>query len=284
MAERPKHAGALLTAPLLLLLLGCFAAPILLMAPVSLHPYVPGQGISTGWTLDNYTNVLTDGFYIEVLGRTAGLGFGTTALCLLIGYPLAYAIARARGNTATWLTLAVLFPMLVNLVVRSFGWITLLANRGVINLALMNLGVIDRPIRLLFNFTGLLIGMTHLLLPFMVLILASALRGLPRDVEAASAALGASPLKTFFLVTLPLTAPAMFVASVLVFVLSISALVTPRLLGGPTYKVMATLIYDEFMATLNWPSGAALAFVLAAITLAVVGGAGLLTRRWGGAR
>lgn len=279
-----SRAGPLLAAPLALLLLGCFAAPILLLAPVSLHPYVPGQGIGGAWTAENYVRALTDGFYLEVLGRTSVLGFGATLLCLLVGYPLAYAIARARGRLATWLTLAVVFPLLVNVVVRSFGWITLLANRGVVNQALLSLGVTVRPVRLLFNLTGLLIGMTHLLLPFMVLVLVGALRALPRDVEAASAALGAAPLKTFFLVTLPLTAPAMFVGSVLVFVLSISALVTPRLLGGPTYKVMATLIYDEFMTTLDWPSGATLAFVLAAVTLSVVGAAGLLTRRWAGAR
>ena len=118
----------------------------------------------------------------------------------------------------------------------------------------------------------------------MVMVLTASLQALPRDVEAASATLGTPPWKTFLLVTLPLTAPGIFAGSVLVFVLTVSALVTPRLLGGPAYKVMATEIYDEFLASLDWPTGAALAFTLTVVALLVVSLAGLLTRRWVAAR
>ncbi len=280
----PRAAGPLLAAPLLLLLVLVFAAPVALMLPVSLHPYVPGSGIQPGWTLANYTEIFTDPYYAETMGRTLRLGLTVTLACLLLGLPLALVLARLHGAARGLVTLLVMFPLLLNLVVRCFGWVALLANRGLVNNALRDLHLIGRPLRMMFNLTGLTIGMTHLYLPFMVLMLVAALRALPRDVEAASATLGAGPFKTFVLVTLPIAAPGMFAGSVLVFVLSISALVTPRLLGGPTYKVMATVIYDEFLSSLEWPSGAALAFVLTAATLLIVVLAGLLTRRWTAAR
>lgn len=275
-----RAAGLLLFAPLGLLLLCVFAAPVALMLPVSLHPYLPGSGIQPGWTLANYADIFTDPYYAEAMGRTLRLGLMVTLLCLVLGLPLALVLARLRGAARSVVTLLVVFPLLLNLVVRCFGWVALLANHGLVNNGLRDLGLIAAPLRMMFNLTGLTIGMTHLYLPFMVLMLTAALRALPRDVEAAAATLGAGPLRTFGLVTLPLLAPGMFAGSVLVFVLSISALVTPRLLGGPTYKVMATVIYDEFLSSLEWPSGAALAFVLTAATLLIILAAGAMTRRW----
>ncbi len=181
------------------------------------------------------------------------------------------------------LTLLVIFPMMLNLVVRSFGWIALLANRGLINNLLLQLGLIARPMKLIFNFTGVMIGSTHIYLPFMVLMLAAAIRSVPRDVEAAAATLGSSRAHVFFAVTLPLTAPGVLAGSILVFVLNVSALVVPRMLGGPTYTVMATLIYDEFMQLLDWPSGAALSFALTFIAVGVIWISSRLARRWAGA-
>lgn len=282
--ESQRPAGYLLITPLGLTLLGVFVAPLLMMIPTSLRHYDAGRGAATGWTLENYTQVVTDPYFHAVLARTFSLGALVTLICLLAGYPLAYVLARTTGAMRGWLTLLIVFPLLLNLVVRSFGWIALLANHGLLNNALMALRLVDHPLKLMFNLTGLVIGLTHIYLPFMVLVLVAALQAVPKDTEAAAATLGAGPWKTFFLVTLPLTAPGMFGGSVLVFVLTISALVTPRLLGGPAYKVMATVIYDEFLSDLDWPSGAALAFVLTAIALAVIAGAGFLTRRWTAAR
>jgi putative spermidine/putrescine transport system permease protein len=261
-------------------LLAVFVAPIAMMLPTSFRPYVPGAAAAPGWTLENYTQIATDPYFHGVLARTFTMGGVVTLVCLVAGYPLAYVMARSSGAARSWLTLLVVFPLLLNLVVRSFGWMALLANHGLVNNALVALHLIETPLKLMFNLTGLIIGLVHIYLPFMVLVLVAALQALPRDAEAASAMLGAGPLKTFFLVTLPLTAPGMFAGSVLVFVLTISALVTPRLLGGPAYKVMATVIYDEFLSDLDWPSGAALAFVLTLIALSIVAAAGLLTRRW----
>ena len=275
--------GVGLASPLLLVLLLVFVAPMLLMLPLSLHPYEAGAGgISKAWTLANYTSLVTDEYFREIIGRTLVLGFGVTAVCLLLGYPLAYYIAHAGPKMRLALTMLVIFPMLLNLVVRSFGWIALLANRGLVNNLLVDMGLIERPIRMMFNLFGLLVGMSHIFLPFMVLMLVPAIQAVSKDVKDAAYTLAASRARVFWSVTLPMTAPGILAGSILVFVLSISALVTPRMLGGPTYKVMATLIYDDFLQTLDWPSGAAMSFALTALTLAVIGVSSRLLKRWGG--
>jgi len=271
-----------LVTPALALLVLVFVAPVLLMLPLSLHEYVAGTGISPRWTLANYTQVFSDEYYREVVARTLQLGFGVTGLCLLLGYPLALTMARSTPRLRFWLTMLVIFPMLLNLVVRSFGWIALLANRGLVNNLLIDSGLIERPIKLMFNLTGVWLGMTHIFLPFMVLMLVPVIQAIPRDVEEAACTLAASRPRVFWSVTLPLSAPGILSGSILVFVLTISALVTPRMLGGPTYKVMATLIYDDFLQTLDWPAGAALSFVLTAMTLAIIAVSSRLLRHWGG--
>ena len=142
--------------------------------------------------------------------------------------------------------------------------------------------LVATPLKLMFNLTGLMIGLTHIYLPFMVLMLVAAIRTVPRDVEAAAATLGSSRMHVFASVTLPLSAPGILAGSILVFVLAISALVTPRMLGGPTYKVMATLIYDEYMQLLDWPSGSALSFALTAMAIGVIWLSSRLTKSWAG--
>lgn len=277
-----RAAGPSLVSPLLLLLVLVFIAPVLLMLPLSLKEYVPGTGISDNWTLLNYTQIVTDEYFREIVYRTLALGAGVTAICLVLGYPLAYYIAHASPRVRLAMILLVMFPMLLNLVVRSFGWIALLANRGLVNNLLTDLGLIERPIKLMFNLTGLLLGMSHIFLPFMVLMLVPVIQAIPRDVRAAAYTLAASRPRVFWSITLPMTAPGILSGSILVFVLTISALVTPRMLGGPTYKVMATLIYDDFLQTLDWPAGAAMSFALVAMTLTVIGLSSRVLRRWGG--
>jgi putative spermidine/putrescine transport system permease protein len=275
--------GLALIAPLALVLAGFFLLPVALMLPTSFREYVPGSGYAPGiWTLENYIRIVTDDYYREVIWRTLGLGLFVTLACLLLGYPLAFLIARGPERWRVPLIMLVIFPMMLNLVVRSFGWIALLTNRGLVNNLLMQLGLITAPLKLMYNLTGLMIGLTHIYLPFMVLMLVAAIRNVPRDVEAAAATLGSSRLHVFASVTLPLSAPGILAGSILVFVLTISALVTPRMLGGPTYKVMATLIYDEFMQLLDWPSGAALSFTLTFLTIGVVWLSSRLTKRWAG--
>ena len=275
------RSGAGLLSPSLILLLVGFLAPVALMLPISFRPYVPGQGIGDTFTLQHYVRFVTDDYYLEIFGRTILLGTTVTLLTLVIGYPLAYYLARTTSRWRSWLTILVVFPLLLNLVVRTFGWIALLANRGLVNEMLAGLGWIETPIRLMFNFTGLLIGLTHIFLPFMVLMLVGAIQTIDRSVEDAARVLGANWGSTFLRVTLPLSIPGILSGSILVFVLTISALVTPRLLGGPTYKVMSTLIYDQFLALLNWPAGSAMAVLLTAMVIGLIGLSSSLARRFG---
>jgi putative spermidine/putrescine transport system permease protein len=273
--------GWWLLVPALLLLLAAFVLPVGMMVPMSFRPYVPLVGITDGFTVRYYTRLLTDSYYLEIIGRTLALGFTVTLSALVIGYPVAFFLARTRSRWRNWLTILIVFPLMLNLVVRTFGWIALLAQNGLVNQALHALGIVDSPVKLLFNFAGLLIAMTHIFLPFMVLVLIGAIQNIPRDVEDAARVLGASWGSTFCRVTLPLSTPGILSGSILVFVLSISALVTPRLLGGPTYQVMSTLIFDEFLQRLNWPAGSAQALLLTIMVLTLVYLSGRLARRTG---
>ena len=275
------RSGFGLLSPSLMLLLGAFLAPLAFLVPVSFRPYVPGRGIGEGFTGEHYVRFFTDLYYLEIFGRTILLGAIVTTMTLLVGYPLAYFLARTKSRWRSWLTILVVFPLLLNLVVRTFGWIALLANRGLINETLSAVGLIEGPLRLMFNFTGLLIGLTHIFLPFMVLLLVSAIQTIDRSVEEAARVLGASWSETFLKVTLPLSTPGILSGSILVFVLTISALVTPRLLGGPTYKVMSTLIYEQFLSLLNWPRGSAMATILTVVAIAIIALSGRFARRFG---
>jgi putative spermidine/putrescine transport system permease protein len=276
-----RQSGWRLLAPSLALLLVGFVAPVALLVPTSVRPYVPLVGITSGFTLRHYVRLVTDSYYLEIIGRTLALGLAVTVTTLIIGYPVALFLARTRSRWRSWLTLLVVFPLMLNLVVRTFGWIALLAQNGLVNQALQAVGLVDGPVKLLFNFTGLMIGLTHIFLPFMILVLIGAIQNIPRDVEDAARVLGASWGGAFFRVTLPLSAPGIVSGSILVFVLAISALVTSRLLGGPTYQVMSTLIYDEFLQRLNWPAGSAQSLLLTVIVLGLVYLSGRLALRVG---
>ena len=273
--------GWTLLAPALGLLFVGFLVPVGFMVPTSVRPYVPLVGITNGVTASHYVKLVTDAYYLEIIGRTLVLGLTVTLLTLVIGYPVAFFLARSPSRWRSWLTILVVFPLLLNLVVRTFGWIALLAQNGLVNQALQALGLTGAPVKLLFNFAGLLIGLTHIFLPFMILVLIGAIQNIPRDAEDAARVLGASWWTTFTRVTLPLSAPGILSGGILVFVLTISALVTPRLLGGPTYRVMSTLIYDEFLQRLNWPAGSAQALLLTAIVLVLIVVSGGLARRRG---
>ncbi|HEX6079906.1 MAG TPA: ABC transporter permease [Methylomirabilota bacterium] len=277
-----RRSGGRLLIPSLVLLLVGFVAPVGMLVPTSVRPYVPLVGITSGFTLRHYVRLLTDSYYLEIIGRTLALGLTVTAATLVVGYPVALFLARTRSRWRSWLTLLVIFPLMLNLVVRTFGWIALLAQNGLVNQALQAIGLVDGPVKLLFNFTGLMIGLTHIFLPFMILVLIGAIQNIPRDVEDAARVLGASWAGAFLRVTLPLSAPGIVSGSILVFVLAISALVTSRLLGGPTYQVMSTLIYDEFLQRLNWPAGSAQSLLLTVLVLGLVYLSGRLAHRAGG--
>jgi len=255
-------------------------APLGVLAVISFKAYQPGRGIIDVWQVANYTKFLTDPFYLSVLWSTLATGACVTLLTLLLGFPLAYALAHSRGWKRSALYFGVLMPLLTSAVVRTFGWMILLGNNGFINRTLLQAGLIDHPIRLMYNLSGVIIALTEVLLPFMVLALDAALLNIDPFVVEAARNVGGRRARVFFRITLPLSLPGIVSGSILVFSLSISAFVTPSLIGGAQVKLMPTVIYQQAMALLDWPFGAAIAFImLATIALLLIPALALIERR-----
>jgi len=270
--ERRDWSPLLLAAPNLVWLLLFMAGALVMLAIMSLHGYeAGGRGILPTWELTHYKAFLTDRFFLDILVRSLLMSLYVTLWCLLLGFPFAYALSRLRGWKRAVLYFVVLAPLLTSAVVRTFGWMILLSNNGFINKTLMNIGVIEMPIPMMYRMTGIVIALVQVLLPFMILALDAALLNIDRQLYDAARNLGAGASRIFFQVTLPLTLPGIVSGSILVFTLAISAFVTPALIGGPRIPVMATLIYQQGIALLNWPFGGAISFVLLAVLLLILG-------------
>jgi putative spermidine/putrescine transport system permease protein len=222
-------------------------------------------------TLGNYTSALGDSFQWWILWRTLKLGFLTTLFTLILGYPLAYNLARASGRVKGMLLVLLLSPLLVGVVIRSFGWMVLLADNGLINSLVKHWGLAPHGLKLMYNEFGVLVGTVHIYLPFMVLSLSGALENIPPDLELAARSLGASSIKAFWRIVLPLSLPGVFAGCLLVFVLAVSSYVIPVLLGG--FKVITTplLVVQTAVDVHNWPGAAAQAVILFAASLACIG-------------
>lgn len=244
-------------------------------APASGTPY------GEGFTLDSYRTIATDAYYYRALIRTLWLGAITSVACLILGLPLALYIDRAGPRARGILYGLVLSPLLIGIVVRSYGWTILLGNAGVINATLMRLDLIDRPLPLMYNAFGIVVALTHVFLPFMVLPILSALQGIDPAVRAAAQSLGARPFTVFRRVVLPLAMPGIRSGTILVFVLAVSAYVTPALMGGMRIQTMTVMVVDTLIDQYRWPFGSALAFALSATAGVIVLVFGRLTRaRW----
>lgn len=268
--SQTKHTGFLLLSPLLIVYTIAFVAPIILLFLTS---FVEGR---TYWqpgdvyTITHYTQVFTDAFYRKVLLNTLAMGAYTTALTLLLGYPLAYHHARASSKMKGLLTMLVISPMFVSLVVRGYAWSIMLSDHGVINNLLMAIGIINEPIRLLNTMKAVVIGMVNVMLPFMVLPISSAVESINPHIEESAYVLGAGKLRTFVSVTLPLSLPGVIAGTVMTFAITMASFVMPSLLGGPGFQVFGTIIYNRILLISNWPVGAAMAFILVIIVVIVM--------------
>ena len=259
----------LLTPPLVLALV-FFVVPLVYLFWVSLHASSTSELYGAALTLRNYTDVLGDSFYLTIVRRTLGVAAVILGLCLVIGYPVAYFVALLPVRRRMLAILLLLFPLMVSNVVRAYGWVSLLERRGVVNTTLRDLHLIDAPLDLLYTPSAVVVALMTILLPYMVISIANTLAALDRRYQEAAQALGASPLRTFLHVTLPLSTPGVASGTLLVFLLTLSAYVTITLLGGPRSKLLVSLVYDSVTA-FQWPRAAALAFVLLALALAFTG-------------
>jgi putative spermidine/putrescine transport system permease protein len=247
-----------------------FVAPLAWLFRMSFN-HGEGSGlIVTGFTLENYREFLTDQFYVEELTRTIRYGVIITLLTLVATYPIALFLVRTRSRWRGLLIALAIAPLLTSTVVRTYGWLVILGNDGLVNTTLLKIGFIDSPMRLINNQTGVMIGLVEILMPYMALGLLSGFGRFNPDLEQAAMSLGAGPIRTFFRVTLPLSIPGIATGCLLVFVLTISSFVTPRLLGGGRVFLMATEIYDQATYTLNWPFAAAISFLLLVLFGAVI--------------
>ncbi len=268
---------AFLALPGLIFMALVFLAPLLLMLWSSIRG-------ADGFTLAGYARVLGDDYYIKVIGQTLQLALITTGGALILGYPAAFALARAKGWRQVVLFALVFLPLTVSIIVKSFGWGIVLRRDGILNWLMLNLGLIEQPIRMIFTEFALYAGMINVFLPFMVLPIYSVVRMMDPRLPDAAATLGASPWFRFTRVTLPLSLPGVVAGVSIVFSLAVAAYVTPSLLMGDRYMTMSMVMAKAFLNLRDWQLGAAMAAVLMTLAVVVVIGAAILQRRLGTAK
>lgn len=253
-------------APFFIILKISFADPL-----VALPPFTPLlDWAAQGWnrlqlTFDNYVFLFQDRYYATIYANSLKLAAISTVLCLLVGYPMAYFIARQPPRRRALLLLGVILPFWISFLLRVYAWIGLLNTNGVINQALQAIGLIDRPLALIYNDFAVYLGIVYSYLPFMVLPLYTTLEKLNPDLEEAAADLGARRWRVFVDVTLPLSVPGIVAGSLLVFIPAIGEFIIPALLGGSDTLMIGRALWDEFFINRDWPVASAVSVVLLAI-------------------
>lgn len=222
-------------------------------------------------SLEHYRRMIEQPSYGRIFLITFQISLLTTAICIALGYPLAYVLSQMPRRIANLCMIAVLLPFWTSLLVRTYAWLVLLQRQGLINTWGINLGLWDEPLALVHNFNGTLIGMVHIMLPFLILPVYGSMRALDRDLLKAAANLGASPTRAFWLVFLPLTLPGLLAGALIVFILCLGFYVTPAVLGGGKVIMVSNRIANDIEIFFNWGAASALGVVLLALTLLFIG-------------
>lgn len=268
---RQVDKSTFLVLPACIVIAAALLIPLANVLMLSLNRSQPGViELSGNFTLANYTRFLWSPFYMRVLGKTVYIAAMTTGLCTLFGAILAMAIWRAPPHLRGVIVIVVISPLLVSIVTRTFGWMIVLGDNGLINSTLTSLGLIREPLRLMFTDGAVIVGLLHVFLPLMVLPILTALDRIDPNVPQAANTLGASRFTTATEVVLPLAAPGLVSGITIVFSLSMSSYITPALMGGPDSGMITTLIYQQFVVTFNWQFGATLVAILLAVSLILV--------------
>jgi putative spermidine/putrescine transport system permease protein len=257
-----------------------FAVPVLVMLAGSFDKMDPATYLTVERpSLANYVRFLTSTFYLTVLFDTIRISTLVTLLCLMTGYPVALYLNACEERERQLLSLLIISPLLVSLVIRTFGWLIVLGQHGLINVLLMKAALVERPLQLTHKELAVILGLSHVFWPFMVLSILAALQNVDTHIVQAARNLGASPFTAFRRITLPLSLPGVFGGSVIVFSLSVSSFVTPAILGGSWVKMLAVLAYEQTVTVLDWGFGATICVVLLLITLGLIGLSTLLVAR-----
>ncbi|MEJ0015215.1 MAG: ABC transporter permease [Acetobacteraceae bacterium] len=263
--------AALLLLPSLAFLAAFFALPAFGLLATSLLTQAPDGTLGLPLTLEHYEHFFGTSLYSKVLLTTLRISLVTTAAAILLGYPIAMVMVRSTPLVNRILTMIVIAPLIVSVVVRTYGWQLILAHgkTGILNWLLLNLGLTNTPLSLLYSETAVVIGSLHVFFPMMVLPLASALGRIDPRIEDAARTLGATSWRTFRRITVPLSLPGLAVGSTLVFSLTAGSFVTPAILGGTAAQMLGMLVDQQILVVYDWPFGATVATVLVAIVLAV---------------
>jgi ABC-type spermidine/putrescine transport system permease subunit I len=260
-----------------------FVVPIILMTRISLTEHVSGSAYESGtWTFEGYRSYLSDTRYLKTFAYTLWVSLLATVACLALAYPLAYWIVRARPWLRVVLLFAVIVPLWTNLIVLIYGWLIILSPGGILNDWLMSAGLIDTPIRAVYNTKGVVIGLVQITMPYAILIMTAVLAGIDRSLVEAARNLGASRARSFVRVTLPLSAPGITAAATVVFVWAMGEYATPALLGASRSPFVSQEIASQMLQAFNWSRGAALAislFVLIIVILFAAQASGYVSRR-----
>jgi putative spermidine/putrescine transport system permease protein len=274
----PRLSATTLIAPATLIVVLGLLLPIFILFRYSLDRYAPRVLMVEAFTAENYVKFVADPYYRTVLFTTVRVALICTVACLALGFPLAYVLARTQSHFKNLLIMLIVLPMFVGNAVRAAGWMTLFGAKGMLNTMLVSLGVVDQPLEIMYTETAVIIGLIAIDLPVMVLTLQSVIEGIPRSVEEAALSLGAGPGAMFRLVLWPLALPGIVAGTILTFILAMNAYATPVLLGGPSFKMMAPLVYEQFRLG-NWPFGAATSFVMMTTTLVLTAAANHVMQR-----
>ncbi len=254
----------LLASPLLILLGIFYLYPLLSLFPESLKH-------NGSFSLEHYRHFFREPLYGFILFRTMRIAAYVTVICFLLGYPVAYVMAHMKKKRlSNLLMICVLLPFFTSILVRSYAWIVILQTKGLINSLLISIGIIERPLSLLYNEIAVILGMVHILLPFMILPIYSVLKNIDRNLLRAARNLGASAVKAFVKVTFPLSLPGVGSGVMFTFILSLGFFITPALLGGPKTLMISTLIEQQINRLMNWDFAGAISVVLLLTTLVVV--------------
>jgi putative spermidine/putrescine transport system permease protein len=279
-ADTSARHGLALIAPAALLFIGIVLVPLAMTVVLSLNEWGQYTGIVPTISLKNWHEVLTDAYYGEVFLRTLRIALLVTVIAAALGAPEAYILHRMAAPWKGLCLLVILGPLLISVVARTLGWALLFGgNSGVVNKALINLGVISTPVPFMFTETGVVVALAHVLLPFMVLSVWASLQKLDPQIENAATSLGARQPTILARIILPQIIPGLLSGGIIVFALAASAFASPAIIGGRRLKVASTLAYDEFLNTLNWPLGAVVAVLLLVGLIAIVAGANRLAER-----
>jgi spermidine/putrescine transport system permease protein len=258
----PDRRPYLLLVPALSLLVVLLVVPIAIMVVFTFYTFVTAGVEKPVLTLANWQEFLSDPYYHAFLWKTVRVATITALVCAVMGYPAAYFIAMSRFRHKWLLLLLLIVPFWISFTIRTFSWIHILGEQGVINVTLMQLGLIDQPIRMLYTEGAVIMGMVHFLLPYMVLNVYVSLEGIDRNLIAAARTLGCTGWQAFKEVSLPLSLPGLMAGLLLCFVLAAGSYVTPQILGSTRDALFGNLVFDTIMSELNWPLGATLSIVL----------------------